>query len=285
MAHKRSPNAEDNSRLTFSSHSPLVKSTAPLAWLGSKGIAMVNNLGAATIFLAQSFVMIFRHPQPKKIIQQIYFIGAQTMGIIVLVAIFTGMVMGLQLYYTLVKLGSEGALGSAIGLALVRELGPVLTAIMITARAGSAMTAELGIQRISEQIDALYTMRINPLGYLISPRVAGALIGFPLLTAIFDVVAITGGYFSGVVLVGAQTGAYFHGLQASVEWIDVLGGFIKAFVFGLIVVTVCCYNGYFTHLRKEGHGAKGVSLSTTEAVVQSCVLILISDYLITSFLL
>jgi phospholipid/cholesterol/gamma-HCH transport system permease protein len=156
---------------------------------------------------------------------------------------------------------------------------------MITARAGSAMTAEIGIQRISEQIDALYTMRIDPLTYLISPRMAAALISFPVLTAIFDTIGIMGGYFSGVILVGADTGAYFYRLQSSIEWIDVMGGFIKSFVFALIVTTICCFHGFYTHLNQEGRGAKGVSLSTTAAVVQACVCILISDYLITSFLL
>ncbi|MEJ2039180.1 MAG: ABC transporter permease [Desulfosarcinaceae bacterium] len=259
-----------------------------LRFFRSVGAAVLNgidNFGAATIFFFKSLLLVFQRWQVKGILEQIYFIGASTMGIIVLVAVFTGMVLGLQLYYTLVKFGSVGVLGSAIGLSLVRELGPVLTAIMITARAGSAMTAEIGIQRISEQIDALYTMRINPLAYLVSPRVAAALISFPLLTALFDVVGIAGGYISGVILVGADKGDYYYRMQSSVEWMDVMGGFAKAFVFAAIVVTVCCFHGYYTHLRREGRGARGVSLSTTSAVVQSCVFILISDYLITSFLL
>jgi phospholipid/cholesterol/gamma-HCH transport system permease protein len=253
--------------------------------IGAIGLSAISHFGAATIFLAKSLVLIFQRHQFKRFVQQIYFIGAKTMGIIILVGTFTGMVLGLQLYYTLVQFGAAGALGSAIGLTLVRELGPVFTAIMITARAGSAMTAEIGVQRISEQIDALYTMRIDSLAYLVSPRVAAALISFPLLTALFDVIGFAGGYFSGVVLLGADSGAYFYQLKTSVKGIDVLGGFIKSLVFGVIVVTVCCYHGYFTHLRKEGRGARGVSLSTTDAVVQSSVFILISDYLITSFLL
>lgn len=253
--------------------------------IGAVGLSAISNFGAATIFLAKSLVLIFQRYQFKRIVQQIYFIGARTMGIIILVGTFTGMVLGLQLYYTLVQFGAAGALGSAIGLTLVRELGPVFTAIMITARAGSAMTAEIGVQRISEQIDALYTMRIDSLAYLVSPRVAAALISFPLLTALFDVIGFAGGYFSGVVLLGADSGAYFYQLKTSVKGIDVMGGFIKSLVFGVIVVTVCCYHGYFTHLRKEGRGARGVSLSTTDAVVQSSVFILIADYLITSFLL
>lgn len=260
----------------------------PLIWFqsfGRWGLNMVGGFGAATLFFTDALVKVFRRRQLGNILRQLYRIGASTMGIIVLVALFTGMVIGLQLYYTLVKFGSEGALGSAIGLSLIRELGPVLTAIMITARAGSAMTAEIGIQRISEQIDALYTMRIDPPAYLISPRVAAALISFPLLTAVFDIVGIFGGYVSGVVIVGADTGAYYHRLKESVEWIDVGGGFVKAVVFAAMVVTICCYQGYFTHQNTRARGAKGVSQSTTRAVVQSCVCILVCDYLITSFLL
>jgi len=253
--------------------------------IGAYGVRWVDNFGAATIFFLTSLAKIFQRRQLANIFQQIYFIGARTMSIIVLVAAFTGMVMGLQLHYTLSQFGSEAALGSAIGLSLVRELGPVLTAIMITARAGSAMTAEIGIQRITEQIDALYTMQIDPLAYIVSPRVAAALLSFPLLTALFDVVGIAGGYLSGVMLTGADAGAYYERLYDSVAWIDVLGGFIKAFVFSAIVVTDCCFHGFYTHLQPEGHGARGVSLATTRAVVQSCVLILVADYLMTSFLL
>ena len=253
--------------------------------IGRLGIRAVHHLGAATIFFVKAVGAVFHPKQLHGIIQQIYYIGAKTMDIVALVALFTGMVLGLQLYYTLVKFGSVGALGSAISLSLIRELGPVMTAIMITARAGSAMTAEIGIQRISEQIDALYTMRINPLSYLISPRIAAALISFPLLTAMFDLIGIFGGYFTGVILAGADPGTYFYRVQSSVELRDVTGGFIKSLVFAAIVSTVCCYHGFYTHMREDSHGAKSVSLSTTSAVVQSCVFILIADYLVTSFIL
>jgi phospholipid/cholesterol/gamma-HCH transport system permease protein len=156
---------------------------------------------------------------------------------------------------------------------------------MITARAGSAMTAEIGIQRITEQIDALYTMRIDPMAYLISPRIAAALISFPLLTAFFDLIGIFGGWLTAVLLMGVNEGAYFYRIHSSVEMVDVRGGFIKAIVFALIVSTICCYQGYFTHLRTESHGARSVSASTTAAVVLSCVMILITDYVVTSFLM
>ena len=253
--------------------------------IGKYGLEVVNHVGAAAIFLAKALGAVFSPRQLRSILDQVYYIGAKTTGIVALVALFTGMVLGLQLYYTLVKFGSVGVLGSAVALTLIRELGPVLTAIMVTARAGSAMTAEIGIQRISEQIDALTTMRIDPLAYLITPRIIAAIISFPLLTAMFDLIGIFGGYLTGVGLVGGDPGTYLYRVHASVDLSDVTGGFIKSVVFGVIVSTVCCYQGYFTHMRKDSHGSKSVSLSTTSAVVQSCVFILVADYIVTSFLL
>jgi phospholipid/cholesterol/gamma-HCH transport system permease protein len=257
----------------------------PFAALGRSTVDLIGSMGAAAIFLFLAVLMTFRPKQVTKIAQQVYYIGARSTTIIMLVGLFTGMVLGLQSYHALVKFGAEGSLGTLVVLSLVRELGPVLTAIMITARAGSAITAEIGIQRISEQIDALDTMRIDPLRYLISPRIAAAVISFPLLTAVFDLIGIMGGYLSGVVLLGVNAGTYFYRVQSSVELKDVTDGFIKALVFAVIVATVCCYQGYFAHLRKDSHGAKAVGLSTTSAVVLSCVLILVADYVATSLLI
>ena len=252
---------------------------------GGFAIRLNNDLGAMAIFFARAFALIFHRKQFVEIINQVYFIGARSASIVMLVGFFTGMVLGLQLYYVMNKFGAVGFLGTAVALSLIRELGPVLCAIMITARAGSAMTAEIGIQRISEQIDALTTMRIDPIGYLISPRIAAAIISFPILTALFDIVGILGGYVSGVVLLGGDSGAYLYRMDASVDWVDVRGGFIKSIVFAILVITLCCFQGYFTHMRRDSFGAKSVSLSTTSAVVLSCVMILVSDYVVTSFLL
>ena len=202
-----------------------------------------------------------------------------------LVSLFTGMVLGLQSYHALVKFGAQGSLGTLVALSLIRELGPVLAAIMITARAGSAITAEIGIQRISEQIDALDTMRIDPIRYLISPRIAAAIISFPLLTTLFDLIGIIGGYISGVLLLGVNGGTYLYRVQASLELKDVTDGFIKTVVFAVIVATVCCYQGYFAHMRSDSYGAQSVGLATTSAVVLSCVLILVMDYVVTSLLI
>ncbi len=265
---------------------PAIVLARPFAEVGRTAITWVNHLGASAIFLLLAVAGIFRPKQLIKVIQQVYYIGARSITIIALVSLFTGMVLGLQSYYALVKFGAQGALGTLVALSLIRELGPVLTAIMITARAGSAMTAEIGIQRISEQIDALDTMQINPLRYLISPRITASLISFPLLTAFYDLIGIFGGYVSGVILLGGvNAGTYFYRVQSSVELKDITDGFIKAIVFAVIVSLVCSYQGYFAHMRTDSHGAKAVGLATTSAVVMSCVLILVADYVVTSLLI
>ena len=271
---------EDNSER---SRGPLL--TRPFAVIGRGAIRWVNNMGAGLIFLLLALGMIFRPKQLPKIFQQVYDIGASSTLIILLVGLFTGMVLSLQSYHALIKFGAQGSLGTLVALSLIRELGPVLTAIMITARAGSAITAEIGIQRISEQIDALGTMRIDPVKYLVSPRISASVISFPLLTAIFDLIGILGGYITGVMILGVSSGTYFYRVQSSVDWKDVTDGFIKAMVFAVIVSTICCYQGYFAHLRRDSHGAKAVGLSTTSAVVFSCVLILVADYVVTSLLI
>ncbi len=256
-----------------------------LPYIGKKTLSLVGNLGAMVIFFSLAFFNIFRKKQFIEIVKQVYYIGARSSLIVMLVGLFTGMVMGLQLFYTLVKFGSVGALGSAVALSLIRELGPVLTAIMITARAGSGITAEIGIMRISEQIDALYSMRIDPVRYLISPRVAASIISFPLLTSFFDLIGILGGYVTGVLLLGTNAGTYFYRVQSSINMVDVRGGFIKALVFAVIVSCICCFQGYFCHMRNDGYGARAVGLATVSAVVISCVMILIADYVVTSFIM
>lgn len=258
----------------------------PIALLGGRGLSAVQEIGRLGVFFSRAVLHVFSLPlQPGKIAGQVYFIGARSLLVICLTGAFTGMVLGLQGYYTLVKFGAEGMLGAAVALSLIREMGPVLTAIMVTARAGSAMSAEIGIMRINEEIDALKTMDINPIRYLASPRLAAAVLSLPLLTAVFDVVGILGGYLTGSVLLGLNPGIFFGRVESSVEMQDVTGGFVKSVVFGIVVALISCYQGYYTHTRAEGFGAKGVSSSTTTAVVVCCVLILVTDYVLTSFLL
>lgn len=258
----------------------------PLALLGRAIISLLQDFGKAALFLLHAVVHIFSRPwQWRRVIEQLYFIGAKSIVVICVTGLFTGMVLGLQGYYTLSQFGSTGLLGSAVALTLIRELGPVLTAIMIIGRAGSAMTAEIGIMRISEQIDALKTMTIDPIRFLVSPRIIAALISFPLLTAIFDTVGIFGGYLTGSQLLGINPATYFYRVESSVSLMDVAEGFIKSLFFAITVISVCCYHGYYTHTRSNNFGAKGVGLSTTTAVVQASILVLVIDYILTSFLL
>jgi len=249
--------------------------------LGALVIDGIIQLGVFVLFLLTAVFYVFVPPfKPRLWIRQIRIIGADSMFLIVLIGGFTGMVLGLQGYNTLRRFGSDAALGTVVSLVLVRELGPVLAALMIAARAGSAMAAELGSMQSTEQIDALTVMAINPVQYLVSPRVLAGVIGFPLLTAVFDVVGIYGGYMVGVGLMGAPSGAYFNGIAANMDSHDIMTGIYKALVFGVVVMWVCCYKGY--HAERM---ATGVSRATTEAVVLSSVLILAFDYFLTSVLL
>jgi phospholipid/cholesterol/gamma-HCH transport system permease protein len=249
--------------------------------LGALILDGVVQLGDFVIFLLGAVFYSFVPPfKPRLWIRQIRIIGADSLFLIILIGAFTGMVLGLQGYNTLRRFGSDGALGTVVALVLVRELGPVLAALMIAARAGSAMAAELGSMQSTEQIDALTVMAINPVQYLVSPRVLAGVISFPLLTAIFDVIGIWGGYAVGVGLMGAPSGAYFNGIAANMSSHDIMTGLYKSLVFGVVVMWVCCYKGY--HAERM---ATGVSRATTEAVVLSSVLILAWDYFLTSILL
>jgi len=249
--------------------------------LGALSLFIAREMGRMLIFLLFALYIAVRNPgKPFHIFKQIHFIGARSLFVIFLTAAFTGMVLGLQGYYTLAKFGSEGMLGSAVALSLIRELGPVLSALMVTGRAGSAITAEIGIMKITEQIDALKTMALEPFKYLVAPKILAAIVALPLLCAIFDVVGISGGYLVGVKLLGVNPGAYFYEMEKSVEWKDVWSGFMKSLSFGVIISWVCCFKGY-----NAGHGAEGVSRATTEAVVMSSVLVLVWDYFLTSVML
>ncbi len=255
--------------------------TEPIRWLGEQAIGDLAALGRFAIFFVNALLSALTPPyKPRLIVRQLRLIGADSIFLIALIGWATGMVLGLQGYNTLHRFGSEAALGTVVALVLVRELGPVLSALMITARAGSAMAAELGSMQVTEQVDALSVMAIDPVQYLVSPRIVAGLISFPLLTAIFDVIGIFGGYAIGVGLMGAPAGSYFHGITDNLTPHDVASGFYKALIFGLAVTWVCCYKGY--HARRM---ATGISQATTEAVVLSSVLVLLWDYFLTSVLL
>ncbi len=256
------------------------------AKVGRETLAILAFMGSLFSFFLLSIKHLFLTPHLfVKTRQQLFTIGSKSLFLILLIGVFCGMVLGLQGYYTLVKFGSTGMLGAAVSLTLIRELGPVLTAIMLTGRAGSAMTAEIGVMRITDQVDALEVMDINPISYLVSPRLLAGLLSFPLLTAIFDVIGIIGGYLTGVLMLGINQGAYFYQIESSVTMADVTGGFLKSITFGLLVITVCCHQGYYAHLRRDSVGPAAVGNATTSAVVIACSLILVADYVLTSILL
>lgn len=250
--------------------------------LGRTVAGALRAMGALTIFTFIALRHMFGRNRLHKIFVQIRLIGANSLFLILIISAFTGMVLGLQSYFALSSFSSEGSLGTLVSLSLVRELGPVLTAIMIVGRAGSAMAAEIGVMRISEQLDALEVMDIDPMSFLISPRLAACLIIFPLMTSIFNTVGIIGGFFAGTVLLDGNSGVYFHRVQASIGADDVLISMVKSLVFAVIVGAVSCYKGFFTHLRTDSAGPAAVNNSTTSAVVLSCILILVSDYVVTS---
>jgi phospholipid/cholesterol/gamma-HCH transport system permease protein len=218
-------------------------------------------------------------------VKQIQFIGTKSFLVIGFTAAFTGMVLALNGYYTLAKFGSEGWLGSAVGVALVRELGPVLTALMVTGRAGSAIAAEIGIMRIEEQIDALECMAIDPYSYLTTPRFIASLVSLPLLTSFGDIVGIIGGYLIGVGLLGANAGNFLDSLRTSVVGQDVFMGFVKSVCFSVLIVWVCTYKGFYAGVDEGSFGPEQVGRATTDAVVASSIAVLISDYVITSIML
>jgi phospholipid/cholesterol/gamma-HCH transport system permease protein len=259
----------------------------PIRKLGVTGVFILEDLGRMGVFLLKLILGVFRTPfRFRECVKQIHFIGAGSLAVIFFTAISTGMVLGLQGYYSLSKFGAEGMLGSAVSLTLIMELGPVLTALMVAGRAGSAMCAELGIMAISEQIDALECMAVDPFRYLISPKFIAALISIPLLTALFDVVGIAGGYIAGVQLMGVNPGSYIEGMKSSVTNHDIQLGFIKSVVFALLVVWICTGRGFFVRvIRGAGFGAESVSKVTTQAVVLSSISVLIFDYLLTAVLL
>lgn len=249
--------------------------------MGSWFLSRLSRMGHMFLFLIHSIYFIFVPPfKFNVLLRQIRFLGSKSMVVIILTGSFTGMVLALQLFYTLRKFGSDALLGPAIALSLIRELGPVMSALMITGRAGSALAAEIGMMRSSEQIDALTAMALNPMRYLIVPNIVAGIIVFPLLTSIFDLIGIYGGYVVGVKLLGVSSGTYFSQMENFVGMEDIRLGLYKSLSFGVIVSWVCCYKGFYA-----GYGAEGVSKSTTEAVVTSSILILIWDYFLGSLLL
>jgi phospholipid/cholesterol/gamma-HCH transport system permease protein len=252
----------------------------PFEAVGRRTIFVVESLGRFGAFFGLALVSMVTPPfKLRAFVDRIHYVGFNSLLIILLTGAFTGMVLGLQIYFTLSRFGSEAFLGPAVALSLIRELGPVLAALMITGRAGSALTAEIGIMQITEQIDALTVMALNPFRYLVTPSILAGLVTFPMMTALFDVVGIFGGYLVGVRLLGLSEGTYFGEMQTFVDMGDIMMGFWKSLSFGVIVTWVATYKGFHV-----GHGAEGVARATTQSVVLASVLILVWDYFLGTVL-
>lgn len=236
--------------------------------------------GRSWIFLGKTVGAILRPPfRFQLFLNQMMQIGAKSTLVVALIGLFTGAVLAVQGVYTLSKFGATAFTGSAVALSLIRELGPVLTALMVVGRAGSAITAEIGIMKITEQVDALCSMAVDPMKYLMAPRLLAGIIAMPMLTAIFITVGIFGGYVVGVGLLGLSSGTFISEMVSAVGNVDVYSGLIKATVFGFVFGWVSCYKGYTC-----GFGAVGVNRATTQSVVTSSVSVLVVDYFLTSIL-
>ena len=262
----------------------MTETTAPIA---HRLLDPLATLGRYGLFFAAVLPHLLRPwTQFVVVARQVHFVGARSLGVIAVAGGFVGMVVALQFYDTLVRFGAVGLLGAAVGLSLIRELAPVLTALIVIGRVGSAMCAEIGIMRSDNQIDALECMAIDPYAYLIAPRFIAMLIAVPLLTAVFNLVGMAGGWFVGVVLFGVGEGAYFSGMADSIVARDVAMDMVKALSFGFIIVWISTAKGYLMHIaRRAAFGAEGVSRTTTDAVVVSSISVLFADYIISALML
>jgi len=219
-----------------------------------------------------------------RLVRAVFEQGVRCVPVIAVVAAFTGMVLGLQGHYVLSRFGATGMLGTLVSLSLCRELGPVLAALMIAGQAGTALSAELGIQRSTEQIDAIELMDVSPEGFLVGARLLGALFVFPVLTSFFVLVGVAGGWLSGCVLMPQDSNSYWGAVHESIRGRDVRECLLKAAVFGFLTTALCAYQGFYAHRSGEA-GARAVGLATVRGIVLSSIAILAADYLITALLL
>jgi len=255
--------------------------TQALAKLGAMVRTILADCGAAArtfvTLLAGSGALLRR---PRLVSDQIHFIGNYSLVIIAVSGLFVGFVLGLQGYYTLNKYGSEQALGLLVALSLTRELGPVVTALLFAGRAGTSLTAEIGLMKAGEQLAAMEMMAVDPLHRILAPRFWAGVIAMPILAAIFSAVGIFGGYLVGVGLIGVDEGAFWSQMQGGVDvWSDVANGVIKSFVFGVAVTFIALYQGY-----RAAPTPEGVARATTRTVVIGSLVVLWCDFLLTALM-
>ncbi len=252
-----------------------------LAELGRRALDFFERLGRGHLLLLS---ILWRQaglvPRFWLVIQQIYSVGVLSLLIIVVSGLFVGMVLGLQGYNILVDFGAEESLGTVVSLTLVRELGPVVTALLFAGRAGSALTAEIGLMKATEQLSGMEMMAVDPISRVLAPRFLAGVISMPLLASIFSAVGVLGGYVVGVLLLGVDEGAYWSQMQASVEiYEDIANGFIKSVVFGLVATWIAVFEGYDAIPTSEG-----VSRATTRTVVHTSLAVLGLDFILTALM-
>lgn len=261
-------------------HSPTPALLSPLGALGRGSIALIGDTGRATVFLGHALLRLPRgFLRVGAVFESLFFIGNRSVLVITLTACFTGLVLALQGYTALERFGAEQMVGALVALSLTRELGPVLGALMITARAGSAIAATIGNMRVTEQIDAIRTMAIDPLDFLVSPRIIAAVIAVPLLSSWFMVLGIAAAQLFSAQVLGLDSSSFASSVTNALEWSDISAGLIKSLCFGVLMVWISTYRGY-----TASGGAKGVGQATTRAVVEVSVLVLALDYVLTAFL-
>lgn len=248
--------------------------------VGYHALDLCNKVGQFTLFFARALRVLFTTKlKLKKVLMQMNQIGVNSLTIVILTGLCSGMVFALQSYVGFQRVGGEQFIGIVVALGMIRELGPVLTGLMVTGRSCSAIAAEIGTMRITEQIDALKSLRINVFQYLIVPRIVAGTIVFPFLTLFAMIFGIIGGYIVCVYVLELNPEDYINSIKEYVEMADIRGGLIKATAFGLILTWVGTYKGYYT-----SGGARGVGIATTKSVVSSSIMILIANYFLTKIL-
>ena len=251
-----------------------------LMYLGHTFFMLCFWMGTFFLFLFQTIMtLLLKKLRHLKVLHQMNRIGVESFNIIVLTGLFTGMVFALQTYIGFQRVGGEQFIGAVVALGMIRELGPVLSGLMVTGRACSAIAAEIGTMRITEQLDALTTLRIDPFQYLIVPRIMASTVIMPFLTIFSMIFGIVGGYVVCTYILQLSPEEYQNSILTYVEMSDIVSGLIKAAVFGFILAWVGCFKGFYTR-----GGAYGVGLATTESVVQSSIMILIANYFLTKIL-
>lgn len=244
-------------------------------------IRLLDAVGTLVILGTKAVLWTLRPPfRLGQLLLAMEFVGVQSIFIVVLTGTFTGMVLALQMVNALRDFGAESMVGAIVAISLTREMSPVFAALMVTARGGSAMAAELGNMRVTEQIDALATMGVSPIQYLVTPRMLAGVVMLPLLCVLFTCVGMAGAWFVSVQGLGLDPGIYLANVEAYLEVEDVTMGLIKSLVFGFLLSIISCHQGFYA-----SGGARGVGQATTRAVVNSAVAILISNYLLTSWLM